>query len=102
MTSALSLLAGDVLGSVAGELGNRLAETAKGKLHFLDFDKLLQKINSEKLTLKDLNLSTQDKAEILDIINMAREEGIKNFEVEVAGKTYLLNSDSLEVTPILN
>ncbi len=96
--SLLTVLAGNYLGSLMDKASSVFNSTSMGNL---GFDKVLQGIEVKKLGLEDMQLSAPEKADILDLISLAKQAELEDIELEIHGRLYSLNTDSLELSPIL-
>ncbi len=97
--SLLTVLAGNYLGGIAERASNMLLDKAQSAMAERDFDTTLRSIEKKKLTLNDLPLNPEEKAEILDLINIAKQGDMESFELEIHGQMFMLNTSNLELTP---
>jgi hypothetical protein len=99
--SILTALAGNYLGSIAQRASGSLLDTAREAMSKVGFERILNNIETQKLTLNDLQLSDEEKAEILDLINIAKQGEMSDFEIEIHGHLYSLDTSSLELSPAI-
>ncbi len=97
--SILTTLTGNYLGNIAQQASSSLLGSAREALSKAGFERILGNIQTPKLTLNDMQLSDEEKADILDLISIAKQGDMNNFELEIHGKLYSLNTNSLELSP---
>ncbi len=99
--SILTALTGNYLGSIAQQASSSLLGSAREAISKAGFERILGNIEAQKLTLNDLQLSDEEKADILDLINIAKQGDMNNFELEIHGQLYSLDTSSLELSPVI-
>lgn len=100
----LGLLAGDVAGTIGTKIAQELiqAVTPAIKSGGKEFFDIFQKnIDTEKLNLQDLNLDQEEKSSIMELRNLAIENGLSKFEIEINGNKYQMHTKDLSLTPVV-
>lgn len=100
----LSLMAGDIVGTVGTEIAERVIDKLMPSKapKFLDVMKNETYKEAEKLTIEDLNLSREEEISLMQIRDYAQRKGMSSLEVEIQGKHYNLNTRDMSLVPILS
>lgn len=97
----LSMVAGDLLGTVGTKIAKEFVEAISPNKGGNFMDLFQQKLDPKKLNLDDLNLSPDEQSKIMELRNMAMNEGIQKFKVEIHGTDYEIHTKDLSLTPII-
>ncbi len=100
--SILTALAGNYLGGIAQQASSTLLSGARDAMSRIGFERTLNNIESQRLTLQDIPLSADEKADILDLIHIAKQGEMDSFELEIHGQLYSIDTNSLELKPVIN
>ncbi len=100
--SILTALAGNYLGDIAQQASSSLLSGARDAMSRIGFERALNNIEGQKLSLHDLPLSVDEKADILDLIHIAKQGEMDSFELEIHGQLYSIDTSSLELKPLIN
>ncbi len=100
--SILTVLAGNYLGNIAQDASSVVMKSAHNLMSGAGFERVFNNIDANnKLTLDTMNLTNDEKADILDLINIAKHGEMKSFELEIHGQLYSLDTHSLELKPVI-
>jgi|GEM_PF-2581721 len=97
----LTSLAGNYLGGVAADASSILMQRAKQVMSHVGFERVLSGMEPPQLTLDHLQLSADERAEILDLVSIAKQGELDSFELEINGQLYSIDTKSLELKPLI-
>ena len=100
--SIMTLLAGEIFGKATEKAAASLFHKTSKVNNFVDFESIIDKFKTEdQINLQDLNLSEEQKEKALDLVHTALLQDLDQFEIEIEGQKFMIDTESLDLKPIV-
>lgn len=98
----LSLMAGEVIGKVGVAVAKEFIHAVTPDKGQGFFDVFQKNVNDKKLNLDDMNIDPAERSAIMEMRDVAMQNNQSKFEIEIHGKRFEMNTQTLNLVPLIS